>query len=96
MGRSNRYQRHRLADRADLITEGPGHLGRGLGYPALDLGELVIGQRVQGVGRRDCNQFGVGGMRHWTPRQLRRPCSASRIRDLMVARFVDRRSDTWT
>ena len=39
---------------------------------------------------------GVGRLGHASPRHLRSPRMASRIRDLMVARFAASRSETWT
>ena len=39
---------------------------------------------------------GVSRFSHASPRHLRSPRMASRIRDLMVARLADSRSETWT
>ena len=55
---------------------------------------LGIGYRVQRVRRGQLEQFEIGGLGHGTPRQLRSPRSASRIRDLIVDRLADKRCDT--
>ena len=55
---------------------------------------LGLRYRVQRVGRRKSHEIGVGRLGHETPRHLRSPRMASRIRDLIVARFADNRSDT--
>ncbi len=60
-----------------------------------DVGAFGIVDGVQGVGRRECQQI-VGRGGHGAPKQLRNPRMASRIRDLMVARFADSLVETWT
>ncbi len=95
-GGGRRHHRHRLADGADLVGERLRDVRRSGGDASLDVGELSLGHRVQRVRRREGDQIGIIRLGHAIPRHLRRPRMASRIRDLIVARFADNRSDTWT
>ena len=81
---------------AHLREERLRHLGRGVGELPLDLSAFGVGRRVQRVGRRQCDQIGSQWISHASPRHLRSPRMASRIRDLMVARLAVSRSETWT
>ena len=81
---------------ANLRRECRRHFRRGSGELSLDVGKFGIGQGVQRVGRCKRDEVGIQWLRHPSPRHLRNPRMASRIRDLMVARFADSRSETWT
>ena len=81
---------------ADFVGERPRDVRRRGSDASVDVGELGFGHRVQRVRRREGDQIGVGRLGHAIPRHLRRPRMASRIRDLIVARLADNRSDTWT
>ncbi len=69
--------------------------GRGRQFP-LDVVDFGLRHGVQRVRRRERQEIGVARLGHDTPKQLRSPRMASRIRDFIVARFADKRSDTWT
>ena len=95
-GGGRRHHGHGLPHRADFVVERLRDVGRGGGDASFDVGEFGLGHRVQRVRRREGDQVGICRLGHATPRHLRRPRMASRIRDLIVARFADSRSDTWT
>ena len=88
------HHRQRLADRAHLVVERPGHRGWALRQSVLDVGAFVVADGVECVRRRQFQQLEVGWLGHVTPKQFRSARSASRIRDLMVARLADSCCDT--
>ena len=82
-------------DGADLVVEGARDLRWRVRETSFDVGAFGLGYRVQRIRRREGGQV-VCGLSHATPKHRRRPRMASRIRDLIVARLADNRSDTWT
>ena len=91
-----RHHGHGFPDGPDFVGECCRDVRGSGGDASLDIGELSLRHRVQRVRRREGDQVGIIRLGHVIPRHLRRPRMASRIRDLIVARFADNRSDTWT
>ena len=76
-------------------SKGCGNSGGGRRDMGFDCCALIFRDGIERVGRRQLEQFEFRRFSHVTPKQFLSPRSASRMRDLIVAKLVDNRSETW-